>query len=471
MNKPQNFDVVIIGSGAAGFSAAEAARRLGASVCVIEKEKYGGECPNFACVPSKALLKTAKVYRTAKQSREYGVTCKGISLDFEEIVKYRHKVVESVTGGGKHGDRFVRLAEQLGIALIHGLASFVDENTVQVNDSLVKGKSLIIATGTADYAPPIGGLAQVHYLGWKEALQARRQPKSMAVVGAGPVGCEIATFFGSLGTRVMLFELAESILPFEDEEISQLAQKSIKTHNVEVFTRAKVGEIIDASGGVYGLKVEQNGTLQTHAVEQVVITAGRRSNIEGLNLESTGVALDDRETIKTDSEQRTSVRHIFAAGDVDGGLQFTHTAHHEGRVAGHNAALLALGKRADKMQTDEKVVPRATFVEPEVASVGATSQELKAKMGQLLVGRYAIANLGRAATDNTPEGLVKIIAHPKTGKILGGHIMAPHAGEMIHEVALAMHLNATVEKLGSMIHAYPTYSEAIVAAANSAQLE
>lgn len=471
MPKPQNFDVVIIGSGAAGFAAAEAARGQGVSVCVIEKDKFGGECPNYACVPSKALLKTAKVYRLAKHSREYGVTCKGIDVDFEEIVKYRQKVVENITGGGQYGDRFVKMAERLNLLLIRGSANFVDENTVEVGGNLIKGKSFVIAAGTVDYVPQINGLDQAHFLGWKEALQLKRQPKSLAIVGGGPVGSELATFFGSLGTRVILFEFADTILPQEDEEISQLAEQAIKNHNVEVVSQAKVMEIIDARGGVYGLKVQRGSSLQTHAVEQLIIAAGKRSNTEGLSLEAAGVAVDDRGTVVTDAQQRTNIRHIFAAGDVDGGLRFTHTAHHEGRVAGHNAALQAKNKRADKMESDLRVVPRVTFVEPEVASVGATSQELKTKYAQLLVGRYAIANLGRAATDNAPEGLVKIIAHPKTGKILGGHIMSARAGEIIHEIALAMHLNASVEKLGSMIHAFPTYSEAVMAAANSVELE
>lgn len=471
MTKPKNFDVVIVGSGAAGFSAAEAARNLGVSVCLIEKDKFGGECPNYACIPSKALLKTAKVFRSAKQAREYGVTCKGIGVDFEEIVKYRQKVVSTITGGGKHGDRYEKIAQQLNLTLLPGQASFIDEHTVKVNDTLIKGQSIIIATGTVDFIPPINGLDQAHYLGWKEVLQVKRQPKSLAIVGGGPVGSEIATFFGTLGTRVLLFESASTILFHEDEEISELAHRLMKTSNVEVFGGAKVMEIIDARGGVYGLKVEQNGSVQTHAVEQLVITSGKRSNIEGLNIESTGVTLDDRDTIKTDAEQRTNIRHIFAAGDVDGGLRFTHTAHHEGTVAGYNAALQASGRRAAKMKSDLRVVPRVTFVEPEVASVGATGQELKSKMGQLLIGRAAIANLGRAVTDNQKQGLVKIIAHPKTRKILGGHIMGPNAGEMIHEVALAMHLNTTVDKLGSLIHAFPTYSEAIVVAANGVKLE
>ncbi|MBU0646181.1 dihydrolipoyl dehydrogenase [Patescibacteria group bacterium] len=470
MTKTQNFDVVIIGSGSAGFSAAEAARALGASVCLIEKDKFGGECPNYACIPSKAWLKAAKVYRSAKQSREYGVSCQGIGVDFEAMVKYREKVVSSITGGA-HGERYQKIAQQLNITLIIGSAALIDEHTLEVGHTLIKGKSLIIATGTVDYLPPISGLDQAHFLGWKQALLQKRQPKSMAIIGGGAVGSELATFFGTLGTRVLLFEFTPTILPKEDEELARLAHQALKTHNVEVFGSARILEVIDGRGGVYGLKVEQGGAVQTHAVEQVVVAAGRRSNVADLNLESTGVALDDRQTIKTDDEQRTNVRHIFAAGDVDGGLQLTHTAHREGAVAGHNAALQALGKRAEKMKSDLRVVPRVTFVDPEVASVGQTSQELKAKMGQLLVGRYAIANLGRAVTDNQKQGLVKIIAHPKTRKILGCHIMSPHAGEMIHEAALAMHLNTTVDKLGSLIHAFPTYSEALMAAANSVELE
>ena len=470
MAKMFSYDVVVIGSGPAGFASAEAARKLGAKVCLIEKDKLGGECPNYACIPSKALLKTAKVYRNLQESRKYGINFKSGTVDFDKIVEYREKVIETVTGG-KKGERFQKIAEKLGVEIISGTASFIDEHTLEVGEKLIKGKTIIVATGTVDYIPPIHNVDQVHYLGWKEALQLKRQPKSLAIIGGGPVGSEIATFFGSLGTRVILFEAMPHILSNEDKEIAQIATEAMKKNNIEVHDQAKVMEIIDGRGGVYGLKVEENGVKQTHAVEQVIISTGKKTNLENLAIELSGVILDDRGSLKTDLEQRTNVKHIFSAGDADGGMRFTHTAHHEGRVAGHNAGLLALRKRSEKMKRQEKVVPRATFIDPEVASVGETEDVLSQKFGQLLIGRSLVSHLGRGITDNQHQGLIKIIAHPKTRKILGGHIIGPNAGELIHEIALAMHLNTTVDKLGSLIHAFPTYSEGVMVAANSVELE
>lgn len=471
MPKIQTFDVIIIGSGSAGFSAAEAARKAGASVCVVEQERLGGECPNFACIPSKALLKAASVFRLAGRAREFGVNVGSVSYDFDSVIKYRESVVKSITGGGIFGDRYEKILRSLNITLKIGQAKFVDEHTIEVKGENLIGKTFVIATGTVDFVPPIKGIETLKYLRWKDALLLKRQPKSLAIIGGGPVGCELATFFASFGTRVVLIQSAPQVLHREDEEIAGLARETLESLGVEVITNANVFEVVNGGGGVYGVHVDVAGNRTMHAVEQVVLSAGTRANIAGLGLEEIDVEIDKRGFIITTKEQRTSVVHIFAAGDVDGGLQFTHTAHHEGYVAGYNAALTAKKKRTARMKIDERVVSRVTFLSLEVASVGMTQKEAKEAFGKVLVGRYPIAALGRAVTEHSSDGMMKLVAHPKTRKILGGHMIGNRAGEVIHEVALAIYLNAIIDKLAGMIHAFPTYSESITAAASSSKLE
>jgi pyruvate/2-oxoglutarate dehydrogenase complex dihydrolipoamide dehydrogenase (E3) component len=468
---PSQFDVIVIGSGSAGFSAAEAARAVGATVCLIEKEKLGGECPNWACVPSKALLKAAKVYRTVRGAQAFGTVPGGVSFDWTKVVDYRRRVVETITGGGQIGERYIRLAQKLGLEVEMGEAVFMDAQTVEVKGKRLHGRAFVIATGTTEFIPPIPGLGEIHYLTSREAVMLELQPQTMAVIGGGPVGCELATIFASFGTRVVLLQSAPDVLDREDHEISALVRQSLTDLGVEVVVDAKISEVINARGGVYGLKVASPEGTTTHAVNAVLVAAGKRSNTFGLGLETVGVRLDERGTVVTDRQQRTSTRNIFAAGDVDGGLMFTHTAHHEGAVAGRNAALFAKGKRTPLSRSDERVVPRATFVSPEVASVGMIADEVRQKFKKALVGRYHVVALGRAVTDSAKGGLVKIVAHPKSRKVLGCHIAAERAGEMVHEAALAIYLGATVDKLADMIHAYPTYSEGLAAAAANAKLE
>lgn len=472
MANNNQYDVIVIGSGSSGFSAAVAARKTGAEVCLIEKGKLGGECPNFACIPSKSLLKTAKVYKNAQKSRRFGVHTGEVRYDFLEMMDYKDRVVEAVTGGGERGKRYVRMVENRGIDLKLGTATFVDAHTVEVNGDAVEGKAIVIATGTVDFVPPIEGLDEIDYLGWKDVNFMKEQPESLAIIGGGPVGSEMATFFNAIGTKTFMFQAAETILNHEDPEIAQMAHDTMADHGVEVYGNAMVQSVEPVKNGAR-LHVDIGDKKdQTFIVEKVLVATGKRSNVDGLKLDDAGVTLTDRGVVETNTEQRTNVKHIYAAGDVDGGLRFTHTAHYEGTIAGHNAAMTAMDKgRGAFERADERVVPRATFVDPEVASVGMTEAQVKDKHGSALVGTAKIGSLGRSVTEQTRTGMVKVVGHPENGQVLGGHIMAERAGEMIHELALAMHLRATVEKVGDMIHAFPTYSEAIAAAAATADIE
>jgi pyruvate/2-oxoglutarate dehydrogenase complex dihydrolipoamide dehydrogenase (E3) component len=471
MPKKATYDVIVIGSGSAGFSAVEGALTHGASVCVIESGRLGGECPNYACIPSKALLKTARLYREVKHAREYGIELGTVSFDFEKIMHYRKGVVKTITGGGEYGERFLRILKKLNVDIKHGEATFVDDHILEVNGENLYGKTIVIATGSVDFVPPIPGLKDVNFWGWRDALESKRLPKSLAIIGTGPVGCEIATFYNSFGTRVTLLGVEDVVLQREDQDISQLAEDALIQQGIDVRLEVKANQVVNARGGVYGIHIERGDQKETVAVEQIMVATGKRSNVEGLGLELAGVQLTKQGVLKTTKEQQTNLKHIFGAGDVNGGLRFTHTAHHEGYVAGYNAALVAKGKRTAKKKIDERVVPRVTFIDPEVASVGMTSKEALGAYGDVLVGRYEMSQLGRAVTDNVQSGFVKILAHPKTRKIIGGHIIGVSAGEMIHEIALAIYLHTTIDKLADMIHAFPTFSEGIKAASANSVFE
>lgn len=465
----KTYDVIVVGSGSAGFSAAEAASSLGASVCLVEKDKLGGECPNLACIPSKALLASARALRNAHETKLFGAACGVVSFQFEDIMKYRDRVVEKITGGGARGVRYEHLLKDLHVDVVYGRAEFEDDRTVIVDNVRLEGKTMVIATGSTDFIPDIPGLDQVHFWHWYDALSKKRQPKSLAIIGGGPVACEIATFYATFGTRIVLIQRSSRLLSREDEECARFAEDQLRAMGVDIVTDATISNIVDGRGGVYGVHVDVRGVKTMHAVEQIVVATGKRARTSGL--EAAALKLDASGAVVVTKEQQTNKKHLFAAGDVCGGMILTNVAHHEGFVAGYNAALVALNKRSPKIIRDERVVPRVTFVEPEFASVGATAEDVKTRFGSVFVGRSQMQSLGRSLADHAPNGIVKLVAHPKTRKILGGSIIGPHAGEMIHEVSLAIYANLTMDKLAEMIHAFPTYAEAVRDAASQLTLE
>lgn len=453
------YDLIIIGGGAAGFAAAETAVRGRAKVCLIEQEQLGGECPNWACVPTKALLASARHYYRAKHElRAFGVRAQTVSFSFRAIMERKDAVVATITGEGK---RLEKRAEELGIVVVKGSAVFVDAHTVVVGRKKLYGTSIVLATGTVPFIPPIADIEHTPYLTYRDVVSLKRQPRSLVIVGGGPVACEFATFFAMLGTKVTLVELRDTILNHEDTEIAAIASAQMRALGVDVHVGAKVlsskraGKRVEVT---YQVGSSPRGRI---LVDAVVLAAGTRPAVDSLALDKAGVKLDSRGRLKSDVYQRTNVKHIFAAGDVDGGFQFTHMAHVEGSVAGHNA--VAKSVRSFKKR-DDRVVPRVTFVYPEVASVGMTVQEANAKKNVCEIASYPVGSLGRSVTDNQRIGLLKCIVEKKTGRILGAHMIGERAGEVIHELALAMHTGATAKEVASLIHAFPTYSESIGAA-------
>jgi len=450
-------DVLVIGSGAAGISAAFSARGSGKKVIITEQDKVGGECPNYACVPTKALITSAKAYYFLKN--EYpilGVKCEKPMYSFAKIMKYKQSVVSAVTGDGK---RLGNLLGQNRIKLIKGSARFIDKHTVKVNKKKIKARFIVIATGVENTLPPIDGIEKTPYYTYKEIMDLKKQPKSVAIIGGGPVGCELATFFSLIGTKVTIFEVMPHILGSEDEEISLLASKQMQNHGTNIFTNTKV-----LSSKKVGKKVElvyQQGKKKRESmqVDLIVIAAGRKPRVENLHLDSAGIKIDARGRLIVNDYLQTSQKHIFAAGDVTSKMQFTHTAHRDGGVVGWN---VCVNNKAMK-KIDNRVVPRVTFTMPEVASVGMTQKDAKEAGYKITVKSFPVGALGRAVTENKREGLIKVVLKKETNQILGAQIIGQNAGEVIHELALGMYLNAKFDDIQSMLHAFPTYSEAIVA--------
>ncbi|NQV12236.1 NAD(P)/FAD-dependent oxidoreductase [Candidatus Uhrbacteria bacterium] len=452
------YDLLVIGSGSSGFSAASAAKGRGRKIGIVEEEsRWGGECPNWGCVPTKSLLKSARVYRDLKHAEVFGVKVKDVSFDFGAVMARRAKLV-----GALGGKRVEDTAEKLGIDRIKGRATFLDEHTIHVGDKEYTSERFIIATGAGTFVPPIPGIEKVDWIDFKTISRLEGLPASMVIIGGGPVGCELATALSTFGTKVTLIQSAPRVLNREEPEISQIAHDSLERLGVVVHVGAEVIQL-SQEGDQKNATVRVGREMIKISSEFLLIATGKASNTAGLGLKAAGVDLDERGTVITNSEMRTSAKHIWAAGDVSGGMRFTHTAHHEGSVSGYNAFA---GK--DSVKADERVVPRVTFLDPEIASVGITEEAAREGSGSVLVGSFQLKGLGRSFIDDEKYGIVKIVADEKTRKIIGGHIAGVRAGEMIHEIALAMYTNTSIDDLANMIHAYPTYSEGVLAAAGVA---
>lgn len=432
--KRSAFDVIVIGGGSAGLAAAESARRTVARVCVVEREALGGDCPHWSCVPTKALLQSAKMFAACKRAAQFGVVAEQVRFSFANIVHRKAAVVRAVTGNDV---RLERWAEQLGITVLHGDASFVDAHTIAVGEARFTARAFVIATGSREVVPPVAGLADIAYLTPRAATSLTKLPASVLIIGGGPVGCEFAMLFGTLESRVVLCDPAPHILSREEPELAAMAAAQLRGIGVDVHEKTKVLSV-HPRGKRFAVTF-QRGTQrrQTVVMDAVLLAAGRAPHVDGLNV--------------------PKGKHIIFAGDAAGGAQFTHVAHYQGMLAGRMAAA------GRKRQFAVPVTPRVTFVQPELASVGMTEAEARAAGFAVRIGRTAVGALSRAVIDGERDGMLKVVLDATSDRILGAHMLGESAGEVIHELALAMHLGAAFDDVARMLHAFPTYSEAIAA--------
>lgn len=444
MNEP--YDLVIIGAGSAGLTAVNFARQFGAKTALVERERIGGDCTWVGCVPSKALLHAAKLVQSARTAARMGLVTgvNGVSVDMVQVRDYVRQTIASVCQY-----ETPQIIEGKGVDVILGEAQFRDAYNLEVGDRVIAGKKFLLASGAHPFVPPISGLAETPFITYKQIFQVERLPQHLLVLGAGPIGVELAQAYGRLGAQVTLIDVG--ILPREDEEVGQVMERVLRREGVGCVRG--LATAVSHQDGQFRLTVAdtESESETTLTGDMLLVAVGRRANVEGMGLAEAGVAYG-RDGIQVNDNLQTTAGHIYAAGDCLGGHQFTHFASWQAYKAVRNALL------PGSSRGHSDIVPWTIFTDPEVAQVGLTLVEAQAQYGdQATVIRQNLDRVDRAMTDNALDGFIKIVRH-RDGRILGAAIVAPRAGEMISEVALAMQNNIKLAGMAHTIHPYPGYA-------------
>ncbi|XVJ70009.1 MAG: FAD-dependent oxidoreductase [Rhizobacter sp.] len=457
--KPATFDrnLVVIGAGAAGLVSSYIAAAVKAKVTLVEGHKMGGDCLNYGCVPSKALIKTASLLHHMQHSEKYGIQEAKATVNFADVMERVARVVREVE---PHDS--VERYTKLGVDVVQGQAMIVNPWRVDITlpDGQVQSlstKNIIIATGAAPFVPPLPGLKDVGYLTSDTLWGLRELPKRLVVLGGGPIGCELAQCFARLGSAVTQIEMAPRIMVREDEDVSALAQAALVADGVQVLTEHKALRCEREGEGATQRKfivVEAGGVEKRIEFDQLLCAVGRSARLQGFGLEKLGVPVG--RTVQVNDYLQTNFPNIYAAGDVAGPFQFTHTAAHQAWYASVNALFGSL----KKFKADYSVIPWATFIAPEVARVGLNEQDAKAQGVAYEVTRYGLDDLDRAIADSAAYGFVKVLTVPGKDKILGVTIVGEHAGDLLAEFVLAMKHGLGLNKILGTIHTYPTWAEA-----------
>jgi len=456
-DKPEKFDynIVAIGAGSGGLVSAYIAAAVKAKVALIEKDKMGGDCLNTGCVPSKALIRSAKMVSYARRAEEFGFKSGQVEYDFAEVMERVQGVIEKI----EPHDSIERYTE-LGVECYTGAATITSPWTVEVNGQTLTTRNIIIATGARPFVPPIAGIDKIDYLTSDNLWQLRENPGRLVVLGGGPIGSEMTQAFARLGAEVTQVEMAPRIMGREDPEVSACVQKKFEEEGINVLTGHMAKEVIQEEGQNI-LLCDADGKMVRIPFDHILIAVGRRPNVTGFGLEELGVEIAERGTVAVDPLLRTNFPNIFAVGDVAGPYQFTHTASHMAWYAAVNALFSGL----KSFKVDYSVIPWATFTDPEVARVGLSEDEAREQKIAYEVTRYGIDDLDRAIADSEDHGWIKVLTKPGSDKLLGVTIVGSHAGDLLAEYVLAMKHGLGLNKILGTIHTYPTMSEANKAAA------
>ncbi|AWX99201.1 pyridine nucleotide-disulfide oxidoreductase [Marinomonas primoryensis] len=456
--KPKTFDrnLIVIGGGAGGLVSAYIAAAVKAKVTLIEANKMGGDCLNYGCIPSKALIKSAKVAQQMRHAEHYGLDSSEPTFSFKKVMARVHDVISKIE---PHDS--VERYTNLGVDVVQGYAQLIDPWTVEIKlngggTQRLTARSIVLATGARPFVPDLPGLNDVGYYTsdnlWEEFAKFDEAPKRLVVLGGGPIGSELAQSFARLGSKVTQVERAARIMAREDEEVSELVQESMRSDGVTILTSHNAIRC-EKEGDVKRLIVEKDGVESVIEFDALLCAVGRQARLEGYGLENLGI--ETKRTIVTNDYLETLFPNIFAVGDVAGPYQFTHVAAHQAWFAAVNA----LFGTFKKFRADYRVIPWATFVDPEVARVGLSEQDAKEQGIAYEMVRYGLDDLDRAIAESATKGFVKVLTVPGKDKILGVTIVGEHSGELLAEFVLAMKHGLGLNKILGTIHTYPTWAE------------
>ena len=455
----QNFDVAIIGSGPGGYVAAIRASQLNLKTVLIERDKLGGICLNWGCIPTKALLKNAEMVSQLKHAKDYGITIDNYSVDFEKVIKRSRRVADTNSKGVEF------LMKKNNITVVYGTAQLSSANTIQVLDnegktSNIQTKNIIVATGGRPRTIPGIEIDGEKVISSKQAMSLEKKPKSMVVIGAGAIGIEFAYFYNALDTKVTIIEMLDRVLPIEDKEITDLLEKNFKKNKIKIHTSAAVESLKKTDSGVE-VSFSIEGKTEKISADIALMAIGIQGNSENLGLENLGVKIE-KSFIPVNEWYQTNVAGIYAIGDITGPPLLAHVASHESIICVEKIAGL------NPHQMDYTSVPGCTYCNPQVASLGMTEEKAIAGGFEIQIGRFPYSASGKARAIGEREGLVKLIFDKKYGELLGAHILGAEATELIAELGLAKSLESTPMEILKTIHAHPTLSEMIMEAAGDA---
>lgn len=450
------YHLVVIGAGPAGLVAAAGAAGLGAKVALVERHLMGGDCLNVGCVPSKGLIRAARAWHEVRRAAgEFGAPPACGDGRFEHAIeRMRNKRADL----SRH-DSPARFRDELGVDVFLGEARFTGRETVEVGDASLRFRRALIATGARAGIPPIPGLEEAGYLTNETLFDIERQPASLAVIGGGPIGCEMAQTFARFGTDVTLLDVAGHVLPREDADAAGLVQRALERDGVRLELGVKISGV-EREGGICRIAVERDGESSWVDAERILVAAGRRPNVEGLGLEAAGVKAD-RGGVVVDDRLRTANSRIYAAGDVASKYQFTHAADAQARIVLQNA-LFPGRKRASDV-----VIPWVTYTSPEVAHVGMTADEAARSGAEVEALTVPLSGVDRAVLDGDDEGFLRLYVRRGRDRVLGATLVAGHAGEMAGELAVMIAARVGLSKIADVVHPYPTQAEVIRKAADT----
>ncbi|RKY22493.1 MAG: dihydrolipoyl dehydrogenase [Planctomycetota bacterium] len=452
MTSPKSYDAVVIGAGPGGYVAAIRLAQQGLSTLCIDRERVGGVCLNWGCIPSKAMIAASSLVESIQKADDMGISVSGLAVDMAKMKTWKDSIVTRLTGG------IADLFKRNGVELLMGEARFTGQGALSVKNAdgehAIKAGKVLVATGASVVQLPGMAIDGETYLSAREALDLTEVPESLVVIGGGVVGCEIGTYLAKLGCAVTIVEMADAILAGTDPELVKVVQRGMKKRKIKVLTGARVSAVQD---GVASIETAKGN--KTAPAAKVLVAVGFSPNTKGLGLDKVGVAMDDRGHIKVDDRLCSSNPAVFAIGDVIGPPYLAHKASKEGLVA----AEVMAGK---DVTLDVKAMPAAIFTDPEIATVGLTEEQARAAGHDVKTGSFPFAANGRALSTKHPEGMVKFVADARDDTLLGVHICGHEASDLIAEAALCIEMGGTVSDIGLTIHPHPTLSETLMEAAH-----